>query len=50
MLNGLSLYIDFATGSAMIQLLIGALAGVGIAIKVFWNSIKFKLRKLVDKN
>ncbi len=49
MANDFTLYIDFATGSAMIQLLVGALAGVGIAIKVFWNNIKFKLSQIKKK-
>jgi len=42
-------YIDPASGSAMIQYLIGALAGVGIAIKVFWASIKNKIAEFNAK-
>ena len=42
-------YIDPASGSAMIQYIIGALAGVGIAIKVFWASIKNKIAEFNAK-
>ena len=40
-----SLYIDLASGSAMIQMLVGALAGIGIAVRVYWNQIKMKIIK-----
>jgi hypothetical protein len=43
------LYIDPATGTALIQFIIGGLAGALIAIKIFWSSIKLKLGKLFDK-
>ena len=49
MIGEFGLYIDLATGSAMIQFLIGGIAGTIIAVKVFWGSIKFKLGKLFDK-
>jgi hypothetical protein len=42
-------YIDPASGSAMIQYLIGALAGIGITIKVFWGSIKNKIAEFNAK-
>ena len=35
-------YIDPGSGSMIIQMLIGALVGVGITIKVYWHRIKFK--------
>ena len=38
-------YLDPASGSVMIQLLIGALAGVTISIKIYWYRIKEKLSK-----
>ena len=43
MIDDFLLYIDLSSGSAMIQYLIGALAGIGIALKISWNRIKFKL-------
>jgi len=42
-------YIDPASGSAMIQYLIGALAGVGIAFKIFWTRIKNKIAEFNAK-
>jgi len=36
-------YIDPASGSMFIQVIIGALVGVGITIKVYWAKIRFKL-------
>ena len=35
-----SLYLDPALGSMIIQILIGALAGVLVAIKILWSRIK----------
>ncbi len=35
-------YIDPASGSMFIQVIIGALVGVGITIKVYWAKIRFK--------
>ena len=36
-------YLDPGSGSVMIQMLIGALAGVGITMKIYWHKIKEKL-------
>jgi len=36
-------YIDPGTGSMVAQMLIGALVGVGVAIKVYWYKLKEKL-------
>ena len=38
-------YIDPGTGSAIIQALIGALAGIGIALKIYWHRIKEKFSR-----
>ena len=35
-------YLDPGSGSILIQALIGALVGVGVAIKVYWEKIKYK--------
>jgi len=43
-------YVDPGTGSIIFQAIIGALIGVGIGIKVYWEKIKFKLgTKFVPK-
>jgi prepilin signal peptidase PulO-like enzyme (type II secretory pathway) len=36
-------YIDPGSGSMFIQVIVGALVGVGVAIKMYWEKIKFKL-------
>ena len=38
-------YIDPGAGSAAIQILIGALAGLAITLKLYWYKIREKLRK-----
>ena len=35
-------YLDPGTGTMVIQMLIGALVGVGITLKVYWDKIMFK--------
>ena len=36
-------YLDPGSGSIVIQILIGALAGVGITLKIYWHKNKEKL-------
>ena len=36
-------YIDPGSGSMIIQMIIGALVGVGITIKIYWYKLKEKL-------
>ena len=43
-------YIDPGTGSVIVQMIIGGLVGVGIAIKVFWFRIKTALSPGFKKN
>jgi len=43
-------YIDPGTGSIIVQMIIGGLVGVGIAIKVFWFRIKTALFPDFKKN
>ena len=43
-------YIDPGSGSIIIQMIIGALVGVGIAVKVFWFKIKLRLSSTFNKN
>tara|TARA_Y100001936_G_scaffold86195_1_gene84460 strand:+ start:5945 stop:6172 length:228 start_codon:yes stop_codon:yes gene_type:complete len=43
-------YIDPGTGSVIVQMIIGGLVGVGIAVKVFWFRIKSALSPSFKKN
>lgn len=36
-------YIDPGSGSMFIQVIVGALVGIGVALKMYWEKIKFKL-------
>jgi len=39
-------YIDPGSGSMIIQMLIGALVGVGITVKIYWHRLKFKFDEI----
>jgi len=43
-------YIDPGTGSLIIQIIIGALAGIGITLKIYWYKIKQKFKRKEIKN
>ena len=36
-------YIDPGSGSLIIQMIIGALVGTGITLKIYWHKIRYKL-------
>ena len=38
-------YIDPGSASMFIQVIIGALVGVGITMKIYWKRLKFKLEE-----
>jgi len=40
-------YLDPASGSLILQMVVGALVGVGITIKVFWYKIKEKISRKI---
>ena len=42
-LNNVSGYIDPNAGSAIAAAIIGALAGLGITIKLYWEKLKYRL-------
>jgi len=42
-LNDISNYIDPNVGSAIAAAIIGALAGLGITIKLYWEKLKYRL-------
>jgi len=44
-LNSISSYIDPNAGSAIAAAIIGALAGLGITLKLYWEKLKFKLSR-----
>ena len=44
-LDNISNYIDPNTGSAIFAMLIGAFAGLGITLKLYWEKLKFKLSR-----
>lgn len=38
-------YLDPGSGSIIIQMLVGTLVGVGIALKLYWQKIRMKFLK-----
>ena len=44
-LDGVSSYIDPNAGSAIAAVIIGALAGLGITLKLYWEKLKYKLSR-----
>ncbi len=43
-------YIDPGSGSLIIQMLIGTLVGLGIALKVYWHRIRMKFSNFSEKS
>ena len=44
-LNNISGYIDPNAGSAIAAAIIGALAGLGITLKLYWEKLKYRLSR-----
>jgi len=44
-----SAYLDPGTGSVVLQALIGALVGTGIAVKIYWVKLKYKFSSVFSK-
>ena len=44
-LDNISNYIDPNTGSAIFAMLIGAFAGLGITLKLYWEKLKYRLSR-----
>ncbi len=42
-------YLDPGTGTIIIQILIGALVGVGITLKIYWYKLKEKISRFSKK-
>ncbi len=49
MLDLTFLYLDPGSGSMIFQALIGALIGVGITVKIYWDRLKFKVSSRFHK-
>lgn len=43
-------YIDAGSGSMVIQVIIGALVGVGITLKIYWYKFKEKILRINKKD
>ncbi len=43
-------YIDPGSGSLVIQIIVGALVGTGITIKIYWYKLKEKFIRTSKKN
>lgn len=43
-------YIDPGSGSMVIQVIIGALVGVGITLKIYWYKFKEKILRINKKD
>ena len=42
-------YLDPNSGMLVIQVILGALVGIGVTVKIYWYRIKEKLRKIRNK-
>lgn len=43
-------YIDAGSGSVVIQMIIGALVGIGITLKLYWYKLKTNFTGLLKRN
>ena len=43
-------YLDPATGSYIFQLLLAAILGAAVALKIFWSNVKYFFHNLFSKN
>jgi len=43
-------YLDPGSGSIIIQAVIGALIGIGITLKIYWEKLKFKFSSLSHRD
>ena len=43
-------YIDAGSGNVVIQMIIGALVGIGITLKLYWYKFKAKFEGLLKRN
>ena len=45
MLENFYVYIDAGSGSAILTLLIGAIVGVCVTLRMYWGKLKYKFTK-----
>ena len=43
-------YLDPGTGTIFIQVILGAIVGVGITLKIYWYKVKEKILQMRKKN
>ena len=43
------MYLDPGSGSVLVQIIIGAVLGVGVAVRIFWSKIKTAFGGKSDK-
>lgn len=42
-------YLDPSSGSLVVQMILGALVGIGVTMKIYWYKIKEKLGRIKNK-
>lgn len=42
-------YIDPGSGSALLQLILGGIAGIGVVAKLYWDQVKTRYRSLFGR-
>jgi len=45
MLENFYVYIDAGSGSAILTLLIGAIVGISLTLRTYWEKLKYKFTK-----
>ena len=43
-------YLDPGTGSSILQIILAFIAGIGAFFSMYWNKLKFFLKKIFKKN
>lgn len=46
---GAHAYIDPGSGSVLLQLLLGGIAGIGVVAKLYWDQVKTRCRSLFGR-
>jgi len=49
-ISGIQNYLDPGTGTLIIQMIVGALVGIGITIKLYWYKLKEKFTQKKTQN
>ena len=42
-------YIDPGSGSALLQLILGGIAGIGVVVRLYWDRVKTKCQSLFGR-